>query len=104
MRDDVSPSMTGDGKYLALKEPRSQAEANHIEDLWLAPGTFFVLRSSDAFAIPTLYAYASSIQTHIELNRENLSSEKIASLEETSHYAFALAQEWQRRGDGRLPD
>lgn len=104
VRDDISIKELGDGKYMALKEPKSAHDREHIEDLWLAPGSFFILRATDAFAIPTLYAYAAAIQTHVELNRKTLPEAKQTELMETADYAFGLAQDWKRRGEGRLPD
>jgi hypothetical protein len=71
----------------------------------LEPGTYFVLRSSDMFGAPVLYAYDALIRTVLEFAREwgTLSSEQMLTLEELSDFVLGLAQEWQRQGRGRLP-
>jgi hypothetical protein len=72
----------------------------------LDEGTFFVIRSSDVFGAPALYAYAHLIQTAVELDgqRRIFTDDERVRMEETAEYAVELAQEWQKRGDGRLPD
>jgi hypothetical protein len=72
----------------------------------LAPGTYFVIRSSDMFASAGLYAYAHTIETILELasHRPVLNKQEALYLRGVANQATQLAASWQRSGLQRVPD
>lgn len=88
-----------DGKYIVF--PRENERAA------LPSRSFFVLRDSDQFAHAVLYSYVALIQTMLEQAADRpgfLTEEEIKRLRAIEEYVSNLAEEWQRAGDGRLPD
>jgi hypothetical protein len=71
----------------------------------LKPGTFFVIRSQDMFGIAGLYAYASQIQTILELNqtRPILTPVEQDHLQGVADYVADLARQWQEQ-QTKVPD
>lgn len=72
----------------------------------LAPGTYFVVKSTDLFAASGLWAYVHAMATVLEMNdtRPILSADEYVSLTNTADRAAELAGRWTRAGAGRLPD
>lgn len=75
----------------------------------LDPGTFFVLRQSDVFATGALFAYASSIQTALELEAsmpDDISLFTSQQREDLSLYAdkiTRIAVAWTKT-EKKIPD
>lgn len=73
----------------------------------LAPGTYFVIRSSDAFAPATLYSYVHNIRTGLELDDikggKLFSAAERESLARLADLLVDLATEWEASA-GKVPD
>lgn len=100
-------------KYRVFKKesPRSADELPTWPEQ-LEPGTYFVIRSSDIFAPSAMYSYANNIRTFLEahekLSRGNgfplLSFEQQENLQHLSDQLVELANDWEHRAEGKVPD
>lgn len=73
----------------------------------LEPGSYFVIRDTDLFSAPGLWAYAQAIMTIVEMSntREGiLTDEEREHMKSVMDVAATLASAWQQAGKGRLPD
>jgi hypothetical protein len=88
--------MASDDKYVVAKKDDGE---------YLEPGTYFVIRSQDMFGIAGLYAYASQIQTVLEMasTRPILSAAEHQHLTEVADYVADLARQWQEL-QTKVPD
>ena len=68
----------------------------------LAPGTYFVLRSSDKFAYAALWQYAQVLQLGLELQTAMTEEEK-TRLRGLQIMVEGMAESWQAVS-GKLPD
>lgn len=69
-------------------------------------GDFFVIRESDVFGPAVLYAYASQIQTTLEMDYlyNFLSQDKVEQLITLADDLFERAQQWQKNSIAKVPD
>lgn len=72
----------------------------------LAPGTFFVIRQSDMFAVSGLWSYAHALASVLDLadSRPVLTEDEYIKLRSAADRASELAAVWQSVKAGRLPD
>jgi hypothetical protein len=72
----------------------------------LEPGTYFVIRDTDALGHMVLWSYVGALQTVMEMamhRPDMLTVEEVDALIDIESHVQALAERWQRSGKGRLP-
>lgn len=93
--------------YPVETDPKQIARGNELKmDEELEENSFWVVRDSDIFGPPLMYAYASMIQTELEIDAKypHLKEEQKKYLEELHDLAIKRAEDWQKRGGQTLPD
>jgi hypothetical protein len=72
----------------------------------LAPGTYFVIKESDLFAVSGLWSYAHALATVMDLadSRPLLTPEEYDRLRDTQDTVSRLAAIWQQAKSRKLPD
>jgi hypothetical protein len=100
------PENDDEPRYTVIKgAPPKMTFPNRDREI-LEPGTYFVLRDTDALAGPLLWMYLHEIETYLDVARQKpgfISAEGIAEMEQRAKAVEQTAVEWQRRGVGRLP-
>jgi hypothetical protein len=95
-------------KYVGLTEKYAVYE---IEDGGaLPPGSFFVLRQQDIFAVQAIWGYVNALRTGAELigfgrmGQNPISVATSRQLNELADELSELAQTWQETNSRKVPD
>lgn len=72
----------------------------------LAPGTYFVIKQSDLFAVSGLWSYAHALATVLDLadTRDILTQDEYEGLRNAADRASVLATVWQQATSRKLPN
>lgn len=93
--------------FPTIEDPKQNAKGDYYKyDEGLDEDTFFVLRRDDVFSVATLYSYASSVATLLEMDRIKncLTDDERVRLDALALYVQQLAEAWQKHGSAKVPD